>query len=333
MNKKCSSCGGNLVFNPSQCVLVCEKCLGTHEINKTVNIEKHNIDDELIRNNKKNEYTNCANCGASINLTGLEVSGTCPYCNSNLNIGFSHNPDAILPFKIDKQKAIELYKKNVKKRLFLPNAFKKNPTFENLTGFYIPSFSFDCDTKSTYSGKLAKTERDSDGETHTETFYISGTKNINYRDTFIESSSKLNQTQLQEILPFNTNDNLFNYNDEFIAGYTVENFDNSLENCKVIHENIIKSKIENAILSQYSYTRVISFHLSATFSNVTYSYVLLPVYSLKIKYKDKNYLTFLNGQNGNLGKNLPKSRVKITFFILSILLVVFGFIALFLFLE
>lgn len=332
MNKKCSSCGGNLVFNPQHCSLVCEKCSNIIQIEKDTNISKHNIDDELKVNENVIEYKNCANCGASINLSGLGVAGVCPYCGANLNIGFSHKVDAILPFKINKQKAIELYRKNIKKKPFLPNAFKKDPTPENIEGFYIPSFSFDCNTFSLYHGKLAKVESNSEGS-HTRTFHISGQKNANFKDTFIESSSKIKQSELQEILPFNADENLFRYNDDFIKGYSVENFDNSLENCKVLHEKVIKSKIENAILSQYDYTDVLSFNLSTTFSNVTYSYVLLPIYSLRIKYNNKEYLTFLNGQNGNLGENLPKSKVKITFFILSILLIVFGIAILFLFLE
>lgn len=331
MDKKCSSCGGNLVFKPSLCSLVCEKCSGITEIKKDTNIIKHDIN-EILQTNNNIKFTNCASCGASVNLSGLEVAGVCPYCNSNLNIGFSHKLDAILPFKIDKTEAIEFYKKNVKKRFFLPNAFKKNPSFENIEGFYIPSFSFDCETYSTYSGMLKKEERDSQG-THTKTFFISGKKDMNFKDTFIESSSKLSQAELHEILPFNTDKNLFKYNDDFIKGYSVENFDNSLENCKILHKNVIEAKIKNAILSRYDYTSVISFNLSTTFSNEKYAYVLLPVYSLKIKYKNKEYLTFLNGQNGNLGKNIPKSKVKITFFVLFILLIIFGFIALFLFVE
>lgn len=330
--KKCSSCGGNLVFNPTRCALVCDKCSGVINIEKNPNINKHSINIEMTANNEIKK-TNCSNCGASVNLSGLEVAGVCPYCNSNLNIGFSHTPDAVLPFKIDRQNAIELYKKNVRKKLFLPNAFKKNPAFENLNGFYIPSFSFDCNTHSVYSGTLEKSKRDSDGNTYAHEFNIGGTKDINFRDTFIESSSKLTQAQLQEILPYNTKENLFKYNDDFIAGYSVENFDNSLENCKVLHDKVIDSKILRAILSNYDYTKVLRFNLSTTFSFVTYSYVLLPVYSIKINYNNKNYLTFMNGQNGNLGENLPKSKVKITFFILSIILVVFGFIALFLYLE
>lgn len=331
MNKKCSSCGGNLAFNASRSNLVCDKCLGVVEIEKNSDIVKHDIETEM-KKNAGIKNMNCPSCGASIALSGLEVAGICPYCRSSLNIGFSSTPDAVLPFKIDKQKAIELYKKNAKKRWFIPNAFKKKPSFEDIKGFYIPSFCFDCQTHSTYSGKLEETEYDSKGHSHTRTYHISGTKDVNYENTLIESSSKLNQTQLQEILPFNTSGNLFRYSDDFIAGYSVENFDNSLDNCKVIHKNIIESKIKNAILSRYSYTRVISFNLSTTFSNVKYAYVLLPIYSVKIKYKDKNYLTFLNGQNGNLGQNLPKSKVKISFFILSIFLVVFGIIAFILFL-
>lgn len=333
MNKKCSSCGGNLVFSPNECALVCEKCSGLTAIVKSSTIKKHNIEDQMISNSSKKTVTNCTSCGASINLVGLEVTGVCPYCGSSLNIGFSSIPDGVLPFKITRDEAIELYKKNVKKRAFLPNAFKKNPNYENLEGFYIPSFSFDCDTSSSYNGRLEQQHTDSKGNTHTTTFNISGNKDISFRNTFIESSSKLNQLELEEILPFDTTTGIYEFNDDYLLGYSVENFDNSLENCKVLHKNIIKAKIERTILSGYSYSRVNYLNVQTVYSNVTYSYVLVPVYSLKIKYKDKEYSTFINGQNGNLGKNLPKSKVKIAFFVLFILLIIVGIAALVYFLD
>ena len=115
MIKKCSSCGGNLLFSPKECELVCDKCLGITSINKSTEIKKHDINVQMSNNLKKKVVTNCASCGASINLDGLEVAGVCPYCGSSINIGFSSEPDGVLPFKITQDEAIKLYIKMLSK--------------------------------------------------------------------------------------------------------------------------------------------------------------------------------------------------------------------------
>ena len=81
-------------------------------------------------------------------------------------------------------------------------------------------------------------------------------------------------------------------------------------------------------MSSYSYSYVQSYDQNVKFSDEKYSYYIVPTYSVKYKYKGKSYLTYMNGQTGKVGGGLPRSAVKITFFVLFILLVVVGIIAL-----
>ena len=320
----CKGCGGSLVYNPSSQSLLCQKCGGLTEINKDVNYERHS--NTNLKINEEIQTKNCPNCGAILTHEELEVGKKCAYCNSDILLNFTTTPDAVIPFAFNKQKAIEYYNKHVKKRWFLPNNFKKNPKFSSMEGCYIPSFALNCKTHSTYSGRLATTHSDSKGNTYTTYRNISGSIDLDFDNTFIESSSKLTQSEITTILPFKINEEnpAYKFDSGFIRGYSVENNNTTLAEVYNTHDTLIKSKIKSHILSRYHYDRVCSFNLDAEIFDITYSYILLPVYEINIKYKDKDYKTFLNGETGKLGSNLPKSGWKIAGFIIMLVLIFFG---------
>lgn len=331
-NTKCKGCGGNLEFSPSHSALFCKNCQSVVKINFCSAPPKKTYSDDVKETMEATERTtNCSSCGAQLTINQREITKICPYCNSSFVLDENEiaglKPDAIIPFSFDKNEAIEKYKQKIKKKLFLPKAFKKSPSFESLHGTYISCFSFDVDTKSTYSGKLNCSETiHVDGRSQTR-FYsksISGSHSKNFRDCIIESSKLTNQRSFDQIKPFDINEtSLQKYDKDFLRGYEVESYDQGLKNCKVYSEDYIKNQIKKDILSRYSYDTVAYFNLNTNFSNYKYAYVLLPVYFFDIKYKDKKYLTYLNGQTGKLGDDLPKSKVKIFFSVLGIILLVF----------
>lgn len=334
-NAKCAGCSGDLSFDPSTQHLICTNCKSEKDFEKIHSLDKSDyiINADNLNNEKKS--TNCVNCGAKLEINEREITKQCPYCNNNFVLELDEisglKPDLIIPFQFDKNTAIEKYKKNVKKKLFLPNKFKKSPSFTSIYGTYISSFSFDSHTESEYKGRLAKTKtyRDSNGHTYSRTTYqnISGNKTVDFKDIIVEASSKTEQILFEQIKPYTINEEtVYKYNPDFIRGYSVETNDNTLTNCKLISENLMKEKIKNLILSRYNYDRVSYFNLTTNFSQNKYSYMLVPVYFININYKNKNFVTYLNGQTGKLGENLPKSKVKIFFTILISVLLFISFI-------
>lgn len=329
--KKCEACGGNLYFSPlsnKELVLICEKCNSIHSIDINENIEKHAI--EALDSLNNNEFTptstiNCASCGASIVSNDLQFSSKCPYCGTNLVMNnaseSSLKPDAIIPFKIAKDQIAEIYKKTIKRKRFLPNKLKKCPDNAHIEGFYFPAFGFDADTKNSYNGRLSRTSTNSNGKSHTTYFNISGNVDIAIRNSLVETSSQINQYELDELRPYNFAESV-QYNPDFVRGYSVEHYENTLKNCYNLSKQYMKQEITDRILSKYSYDNVVKFNLSTQYSNEKYCYYLLPTYKLNFEFKKKKYTTYMNGQTGSIGSGMPKSKVKIAFtVILSILLV------------
>ena len=335
---RCSNCGGEMVFCPTTFALMCDNCGTTEKIKSENSNEKHIYNENIIENSQKTTKTiKCSNCGAEIPVVKNEITKSCPYCGSKFVIDVEDldglKPDLIIPFKFDREKAIEYYKLGVKKKFFAPKAFKKAPNLDSLHGTYIPCFSFDSNTKSSYNGSLRIAHRTTiNGRTETtySTRHISGKKDLDFKNFLIESSVLAQQESFEQIKPFIFDErSTYKYNADFIRGYEVENYTDSLKSCKLLSETYMKEKIKNAILMEYHYDSVNYFNLTTTFNDNKYAYILVPVYFIDFKYKNKNYRNYLNGQTGKLCNNLPKSGWKIFFcIILTILLVVAGFVLL-----
>ena len=343
---KCKSCGGNLKFSPDDKSLKCNFCKSLEKIDYKATYEKHlyTSDSENQKEYKvfkeQNKLFKCTNCGANIYLNTLEVSKNCPYCSSPCVADESEMaglvPDAIIPFKFSHKKASQVYKQNVKKKKFIPNIFKKQPPIDEIKGIYIPSFAYDADSLTKYTGRLGynKTRRGFNGRTETYTTYknISGTYTMQHKNVLVETSSHIDQANFNSIKPYNENE-LVDFDTKFIMGYSVEQYNQSLSACKNVAQNMMESCIKSNILNMYSYDFVDSYTQQSTFSNEKFAYFLMPTYKISFKYKKKNYTTFMNGQTGKVGKGIPLSWVKILFLVLFILIIVGAFVSVVLFVE
>lgn len=103
---RCKSCGGNVTYNPDKKKMICESCGNEGE-------------PELISQDKKHV---CNNCGAEIEADQIDLSLKCPYCGTYVifedRMENEYEPNLVLPFAIDKHKALDLLKEKFAKQLF-----------------------------------------------------------------------------------------------------------------------------------------------------------------------------------------------------------------------
>ena len=133
-------------------------------------------------------------------------------------------------------------------------------------------------------------------------------------------------------MPYISSDR-FEFDNNFILGYSVEYYTDKLSDCKVRADSTIDGIIRNNILSSYHYDRVRYLNISTKRSDEKFAYGILPAYKFTYNYNKKNYVTFMNGQTGKVGSGLPKSKIKITLFVLMIILIIAGIAALIFFSE
>lgn len=320
---QCKNCGSGLFYDPKTQGLKCKNCSSVADFNKSKDDLKNPYSEGSdIENNewsKESRVFRCDTCGAQIVITGFDVTTNCPYCASTYVSKSDElpgiKPNRVIPFKYNEKDAAIVFANGVKKKFFVPSVFKKCVPENKIRGLYIPTFTFDADTNSIYSGVLEKvtTTRDSKGNTRrkVERFNINGTKNINYKDIVIESSSKFNNKEINSLLPYNMDEG-YHFDSNFLRGYSVEHYQDSLDACFMNAKGIMDQDIKSKILQKYDYTSVVRLSINTNYNNRMYSYSLLPVYSFEYEYKKKKYITIMNGQTGRIGKGLPISVLKVS---------------------
>ena len=325
--KKCKNCGGALVFDPNTSNLKCVKCNEQVEFSKPANYTWHNFD--MMTSTPEAEYTpteqklHCSNCGAVFTGKNYSISDTCEYCGTNLVMEKEDNTtiDAVIPFSFDKESAKSKFKLGLKKKWFLPNKFKKEPPSNTIESVYIPAYLANTKTSSLYNGELYHKNTSSDGTTKYSYFKISGVYKDVANNLLAECSGELNQATIDQIKPFDVS-KAKKYKPEYLQGYSVEYYDKKLDACKEVFKKQATIDIRRQILRKYNYDGVRFLRINTSYSDSAYCKIILPTYRVKYTYNKKSYTTFMNGDNGKVGGNLPRSAFKITAFVLGITAIV-----------
>lgn len=325
---KCESCGGNMIFDPLTQILTCEHCGNKIDFEKNREVREIAIEQAFSQAESWEETSvlRCDNCGAVITVDRDEVALNCPYC------GTSHikktdeivgvKPNALYPFLLTKSQATQKARKWAKSRIFSPKKFKKNLEEKNLHGIYLPCFTFDSQSQSSYSGRLGerktRTVRTKNG-TRTETYIVwynvSGVIDMNFDDITISASSKIKAKNFSKIMPYKS-DTICVYEKKYLAGFIASHYDKDIKTSWSEAKSVMEERIRSAILQRYHCDIVDYLNTSTTHNNVTYKYVLLPIYALFYHYGKKDYTVNVNGNTGKTSGNAPVSFLRVLIAIL-----------------
>ena len=327
MLKKCSNCGGKILFSPKDRGNKCVNCGSVFAVPYEYKFEKKSFDESLKE--EKAELTNsmdrinCNSCGATVLLDKLEAQTKCPYCGNSQIVKSNRarlmQIDSIIPFSFGKSEAHAKLKKEVKKRFYANKTIFKNITENDIQASYINAIVFDLSTSSSYSGTFSYTvEREnSDGEKVriTRTRKVSGIYDRVFDNLTIEANSNLNQQELLSIVPFEYK-SAVDFKTDFLNGYMLEYKDRMFDECFALAENMIRRQIEQELLKRHKCEEIEELELNIGYVDKKYNYCLLPVYFANSVVKEKKYTALINGQTGKVG-SLPtnKWRVFLTIFL------------------
>lgn len=322
-NEKCPGCGDNLVFDPKTGGLKCPSCGTKVAISARAGEELAATGLRAVSESWHNQthVYHCTNCNAEEVLDRREIAHVCPFCGSPSVVERDEidalRPNCLLPFSLDKNAATQAAAKWTKKRLFAPRAFKEYLRAENLNGVYLPAFTFDTKTHSVYNGTLGKHYYENvrqNGKTvrkqRTRYFSISGAYDYFFDDLVVSATDAVPDSIMNKLLTYDYK-NCVEYNDDYLYGFSALLYSRSGENCWQSAKDQAESSLRRMILSKYDYDVVESLNVNTTHSDVTYKYMLLPVYTGNYTYKNKTYPFYVNGRNGKVKGKTPLSPVRV----------------------
>ncbi len=313
---KCGKCGAELAFFPEGNSLRCKSCGSEVTINVSDKYPRHEFDIKVMSRLEPSKLnrsvlSKCPNCGGAYTSNILTLSSKCDYCGTNMvTDDKASHPDGCLPFSYGKASALKMFEDYVKTKKYVPDEFMKKPKLDSIDSLYLPVYTFNAELSSGYDGELSETHTDSDGDSHTSYFKISGTEMSKVNNLIVECSEHINQYQLGKIEPFDMSA-LKKFSPAFVYGYSVEYYNKSIEEASSMAKHLIEDRVRKQILSRYNYDDVEHLNIDYKYITADYSYILVPTYRIRYKYKEKEYSSLMNGQTGKIYGNFPTSAWKV----------------------
>ena len=355
----CSSCGADLIFSPGASKMKCPYCGAETDCPTPKGpILEMDFESQLSSLESSAATTtvtevNCEACAATNQLEANATSGECAFCGTpfvqqpkSANVIM---PQAVLPFSVTKEDAINTFRSWIDGLWFAPSKLKENARdIEKLKGLYLPHWTYDAHTINDYTGERGEyyyeTEyyEDSSGneqsrEVQRTSWHYAppGRVAVEFDDILVPASDTLPRKYVDELEPWDLQE-LTPYSDEYLSGFQSESYTTDLRGGFNIAKDKMAPKINSAIGSDIGGDTYRINSKQSYYKNISFKYILLPVWISAYRYKEKTYQFLINARTGELQGDRPWDFTKVilivlailgAFLILIVLSVVFGLLA------
>ncbi len=345
----CQQCGAALVFSPGERQMICPHCGYENRIEASSRpIVEYDFQQALetiaqAPGKLTSPEIHCPSCGASFHFKASLHAGRCPFCDNPVLIDPEAlrpiPPESLLPFRIDQKTARQYFRKWLKSLWFAPSSLQKFARAEGrLKGMYLPFWTYDSHTETTYSGARGIIYYETREVTVIENgrpvrrlqqvqkirwYPVSGTVSRYFDDVLIGASRTLPRQILDRIGPWDL-ENLVPFDERYLSGFEseayqvrlAEGFDQARQIMDQIIDQDIRFDIGGDLQQIYrKHTR----HL-----HTTYKHCLLPVWVAAYRYRNQPYRVVINARSGKVAGGRPYSVWKIAATILISLALVLG---------
>lgn len=324
---QCPCCGSSLQFDSQSGQMKCASCENTYPVDtleqlREVDRVQDTPDEQLhwdmgsMQGESADERHlraySCPTCGSRMVLGDTEAATACPYCeNPAVLPGVltgQFKPEGIIPFKKSKKDAQEAFQRLCKGKKLLPKGFASDARLEKITGVYVPFWLFDCETDSdvTYRGTRVSTHRRGDYMiTRTDHYQVRRGGDIDFSGVPVNSSTKLDDTLMEAVEPFDIQ-GAEAFSAAYLSGSQAERYDEKESDCVNRANARIRQSVQQVCrASALGYTTLTPVHTQIDMKHGKAKNVMMPVWLLNTKYKDKTYTFAMNGQTGRMVGDLP----------------------------
>ncbi len=347
----CQSCGADLTFHVGAQSLKCPYCgfAKAIELVEGVEIEEQDFQAMLERIAQRRtegasqeegvKEVRCSSCGAAVRFTGPITSTECAYCGAPLQLEGAHDSpsrvpvDGVLAFKVEREKARSNLAEWVRTRWFAPNDFKARGVQGRFNGVYMPYWTFDTLTANRYSGQRGEHYWVTTGSgksrrrvRRTRWYPASGSFQHFFDDMLVVAASGVPTERLVTLEPWPLKE-CVPFNQEMLAGFVARTYDVELGVGFALAKIEMNKAVEAEVRARIGGDEQRIHSINTAYQAVTYKHLLLPVWMLAYRYRDKTYQVVVNAGTGEVQGDRPYSWIKITLAILGGAAIVGGYFA------
>jgi uncharacterized protein len=341
----CAACGAQAEWNASKQLLVCPFCgtaapfsvdaasgaIEEHDLAKAM----RELPDTARGWLAQRRTVQCQSCKAVSVFDPERVGQNCDFCGSPALVDYEEikapiRPQSILPFKISESHVREQVRKWFGSKWLAPNAFKKRALVDRIHGVYIPYWTFDAqahcpwDAEAGHYYYTTETYREQ-GKTrtrqvrHVRWVPASGVVDHFFDDEPVPGTNGVSHALLRQIEPFRTAE-LVPYDTAFLSGFVVEHYQVVLFDAAQKSEEAMKNQLRSMCIAQIPGDTHRNLEIHPTFSARTFKHILVPVWLLSYQYRTKTYQVVVNGHDGRMSGQYPKSPWKVAALVLAIII-------------
>lgn len=338
----CEKCGADLVFSIGQQSLACPYCGAVKQLTPPADAAIVENDyaaalEQVRAVRKRGEdaaavtgfyQVRCESCGANVVFQGTLTSSTCPYCASPLQRDKVHDAesrvrvDGVLPFLVPQERAAAHLRDWVRSRWFAPNEFKQLGVQGKFHGCYFPYFTYDALTFTRYEGQRGDhywetvgSGKDERRVQRTAWTYKFGEFQRLFDDVLVVAASADSADLLQALEPWPLG-KCVPFTQEVLAGFYARTYDVPLDEGFRRAKQRIEAALDQDVRQRIGGDEQQVTSQKTAYSAITYKHLLLPVWLLAYRYKEKTYRVTINAATGEVHGERPYSWVKITLFVL-----------------
>ncbi|NOD92357.1 primosomal protein N' (replication factor Y) - superfamily II helicase [Ruegeria sp. HKCCD4884] len=344
----CDQCGADYRFNPGDGTLTCDHCghsepisagpwggASLRELDFDAAIADRLPDSEI----EETRVLSCPNCAAQVEFDPNTHAAECPFCATpvvtDTGINRHIKPKGVLPFAFDERSAHKAMGDWLGRLWFAPNGLKEYARKgRKMQGIYVPYWTFDADTKSSYRGER--------GTVYYETRTVmrdgkrvqqqvpkvrwtpkSGRVARFFDDVLVLASKSLPKRYTDALEPWDL-PALEPYQPEYLAGFRAEAYSVELREGYAEARAHMARVIERDVRFDIGGDRQRIHAVDTDVRDVTFKHILLPVWMAAYKYRGQTYRFVVNGRTGRVQGERPWSAIKITIAVVLGLLVAAG---------
>ena len=341
-NHQCPACTGPLQFDPTTGKLGCEFCGSVFELaeiealyqEQEAQAVKAHADAEADEASSSQwdlsdlsedwgpdadgmKTYSCPACTAELICDETTAATSCPYCGNPTVVpgqfSGSLKPDFVIPFKLEKEAAVQALKQHYQKRFFLPKAFTANNHLQEIQGIYVPFWLFDGEAQgeTVYKTTRSRTRRQGDYQiTETSHFMVQRSGSAAFDKVPADGSQKMPDDYMESIEPYNYGA-LVPFSTAYLPGFLADKYDVSAEESwKRADSRCTESLAQELRNTVIGYETVVEVRRQIRLNRGKVHYALLPVWLLHTKWNGQDYLFAMNGQTGKLVGDLPVDKKK-----------------------
>lgn len=353
----CSNCGSDQRYAPGTDLLTCDHCGTEERIEDTTGWRGSAIRELDFRTAIKDglsefdmaelQAVSCENCGAQVEFERNTHADECPFCATPIvaDTGAERQikPRGLLPFELKEEEARDHMTRWLGRLWFAPNGLKAYARKgRKLQGIYVPYWTYDAQTKSSYSGQRGTVYYENrrvsvmiDGRRQTRNQQVakvrwrgvSGRVSRFFDDVLVLASKSLPKKFTDGLAPWDLS-SLEPYRPEYLAGFRAEGYTVSLEDGYHEASAYMDRMIARDVKFDIGGDRQRIDNIDTDIGALTFKHVLLPVWLAAYKYRGKTYRFVVNGRTGSVQGQRPYSTWKIAFAIIlgALVAATFGYL-------